>query len=192
MLYLVRHGESVGNANKRYCGITDIELSLDGKEQAKFAGLNLKDLKVLHIYTSPLKRAYNTAKIISDQINVNLKVVDCLKEVNFGIFENMTWEEMLKEYREETDNWIKQGLEYTFPKGESYNDIIKRIASFMDNVEDNSVIVSHFGVIQSILLYYKIVDSSNLWNYHISNCDILVLNNKKFEKIIKCKTNCNF
>lgn len=192
MLYLVRHGESVGNANKRYCGITDIELSLDGIEQAKVVGFNLKDLNVLHIYTSPLKRAYHTAKIISDEINVNLKIVDCLKEVNFGIFENMTWEEMLKEYKKETENWIKQGLEYTFPKGESYNDIIKRIAFFMDNIEDNSVIVSHFGVIQSILLYYKIADTSNLWNYHISNCDILVLNKKKIEKIIKCKANCNF
>lgn len=186
MLYLVRHGESVGNANKRYCGITDIELSLNGIEQAKIAGLNLKDLNGLHIYSSPLKRAYHTAEIISDVIKVNLNVIDCLKEVNFGIFENMTWEEMLTEYKEETDNWIKQGLEYTFPKGESYNDIIKRIALFMDNVEDNSVIVSHFGVIQSILLYYKIADSSNLWKYHISNCDILVLNNKKFKKIIKC------
>jgi len=187
MLYLVRHGESVGNANKRYCGITDIELSLNGIEQAKVAGLNLKDLNVLHIYTSPLKRAYHTAKIISDEINLNLTEIDCLKEVNFGIFENMTWEEMINKYKEETDDWIEQGIKYTFPKGESYDDIINRIALFMDNVEDNSVIVSHFGVIQSILLYYKIAELNNLWNYHISNCDILVLNKKKVEKIIRCK-----
>ena len=189
MLYLVRHGESLGNVNKRYCGITDIELSLNGKEQAKIAASNLEDLKVLNIYTSPLKRACETAKIISEEINVNLSIVDCLKEVNFGIFENMTWEEMLNDYKEETDKWIEQGIKYTFPKGESYDDVINRIAKFMDNVEDDSVIVSHFGVIQSILLYYKIADSNNLWNYHISNCDILVLNNKKMENIIKCKSN---
>lgn len=187
MLYLVRHGESLANIDKRYCGITDVELSSVGRAQAKIVGLNLKNLNVLHIFSSPLKRACETAKIISEEININFSLADCLKEVNFGIFENMTWEEMINDYKEETDNWIEQGFKYTFPKGESYDDIINRIARFMDNVEDNSVIVSHFGVIQSILLYYKIADSSNLWNYHISNCDILVLNYKKIEKIIKCK-----
>lgn len=188
MIYLVRHGQSLGNINRRYCGITDVELSLDGINQAKLAGLNLKNLKVSHIYTSPLKRAYETAIIISKEININVTLVDCIKEINFGIFENMTWEEMRNDYKEETDNWIDQGFKYKFPNGESYVDIINRIAEFMDNIQDNSVVVSHFGVIQSILLYYKIVDSNNIWNYHISNCDILVLNNKKYEKIIKCKT----
>jgi broad specificity phosphatase PhoE len=186
MLYLVRHGQSIGNMNKRYCGITDVELSEVGKIQSKRAGTNLKRFNISQIYASPLKRAYETARIISGEINVELSIVDCIKEINFGIFENMTWEEMLKDYKSETDNWIDQGFEYKFPKGESYLDIIDRIADFMDNINGNSVIVSHFGVIQSILLYFKAVDSSNVWDYHISNCDIVTLNNKKIEKIIKC------
>jgi alpha-ribazole phosphatase len=114
-------------------------------------------------------------------------VVDCLKEINFGIFENMTWEEMLNDYKIETDNWIEQGFKYKFPKGESYFDIMDRISDFMDNIKDDSVIVSHFGVIQSILLYYKAVNFDNIWDYRISNGDILVLKNKKIEKLIKCK-----
>lgn len=186
MLYLVRHGESIGNTSKRYCGVTDVELSLEGIEQARKTGFNLKKLNALQIYTSPLKRAYDTAKIISKEINISVSVVSCLKEVNFGVFENMTWKEMLKNYKSETDNWIEQGFKYKFPEGESYLDIIDRIANFMDNIEDNSVVVSHFGVIQSILLYYKAVDSINIWDYHISNGDILVLNNKKIDKFIKC------
>ncbi|MBP1925482.1 alpha-ribazole phosphatase [Sedimentibacter acidaminivorans] len=188
MLYLVRHGESIGNLNKRYCGITDVELSLEGMVQAKIAGTNLKKLNISQIYTSPLKRAYKTAEIISEEISVELSAIECLKEINFGIFENMTWEEMLKDYKSETDNWINQGFEYKFPKGESYIDIIERISDFMNKINDldNSVIVSHFGVIQSILLYYKSVNYDNLWDYQISNCDIVVLNNKKIEKIIKC------
>ncbi len=188
MLYLVRHGESIGNLNKRYCGITDVELSLEGMEQAKIASSNLKELNVSKIYTSPLKRAYKTAEIISKELNVGLSIVDCIKEINFGIFENMTWEEMQENNKIETDNWINQGFEYKFPKGESYLDIIERISDFIDKINDseNSVIVSHFGVIQSILLYYKSADYNNIWDHHISNCDIVVLNNKKIEKIIKC------
>lgn len=186
MIYLVRHGESTANISKRYCGITDVELTNLGRNQARVAGLNIKGEYITNIYSSPLIRAYETAKIISEQINASVKTVECLREVNFGIFENMTWDEMLKSYKDETDNWIKLGFGYKFPEGESYSDIINRIGDFIENIEDNSVIVSHFGIIQGILLYLKIADSTNLWNYHISNCDILVLNNKKIEKIIKC------
>jgi len=188
MLYLVRHGESIGNINKRYCGITDVELSPVGMAQAKIASSNFEKINFSQIYTSPLKRAYETAKIISEETNVGLKVIDCIKEINFGIFENMTWEEMQKDYKSETDKWIEQGFEYKFPKGESYSDIIVRISDFIDGIKktDDSVIISHFGVIQSILLYLKAANLNNIWDYHISNCDIVVLNNKSIEKIIKC------
>lgn len=188
MIYLVRHGESEANIQKRFSGITDVELSLKGKNQAIIAGQNLKSEKISHIYTSPLKRAKDTAKIICDEINIdeNKIITDInLIEVNFGIFENMTWEEMRANNRNETDNWILKKHKYKFPEGEGYDDIIERISVFIDNIPDNSVIVSHFGVIQSILLYLKIVDDSSLWNLKISNCDIIVLNNKKYERIIR-------
>lgn len=190
MVYLVRHGESTANLNKRFSGITDVELSSLGKKQALVAGLNLKECNVSKIYSSPLIRAFDTAKIISKEIDYDINtidIVDNLIEVNFGIFENMTWDEMIVDYKEETDQWIKDGNRYRFPKGESYEDIIQRIAQFMDKVSDDSVIVTHFGVIQSILLYYKITDYTNLWKFNISNCDIVVIKDQKFERIIKCE-----
>ncbi|NLB33712.1 MAG: histidine phosphatase family protein, partial [Tissierellia bacterium] len=66
---------------------------------------------------------------------------------------------------------------------------ILRISDFFDNVPDNSLIATHYGVIQSVLLYFEIVDDTTLWDYNISNCDILIINNKKIENIIKsCKS----
>ncbi len=186
MIYLVRHGESSANINKRFCGITDVELSDLGRKQAEETGLYFKDLNISKIYASPLKRAYETARIISLKTDVKVITTDCLMEVNFGIFENMTWDEIAANYKDETDCWIALGHNYKFPKGESYADIINRIAAFIENIEENTVIVTHFGVIQSILLYLKIADETDIWNYHISNCDIIVLKNKKFDKIIKC------
>lgn len=186
MIYLVRHGESEANIQKRYSGITDVDLSQNGRYQARLTGQNLSKEKISYIYSSPLKRAKDTAKIISNEIKfVNEVMVEpCLIEVNFGIFENMTWDEMRLQYREETENWILKKHKYKFPEGEDYDDVIKRISGFIDNVPDNSLIVTHFGVIQSILLYLGIADDISLWNFVISNCDILVLNNKKFERII--------
>lgn len=191
MIYLVRHGESVSNVTKRYSGITDVELSEKGREQAFMAAMKLKDAEISNIFSSPLKRALDTAKIISRENNFDMDkiaVEKSLIEVNFGIFENMTWEEMRESHLEETENWILLRHKYKFPHGESYDDIIKRVSAFVDRVPDNSVVVTHFGVIQSIMLYLKIVDDNDLWKYKISNCDIMVLNNYKFEKIIKCCT----
>lgn len=190
MIYLVRHGESEANIQRRYSGITDVDLSQSGRMQAKVAGQHLIYEKILNIYSSPLKRARDTAKIICNEINIDIhKIIiePCLVEVNFGIFENMTWDELRLNYREETENWILKKHKYKFPEGEDYEDIIKRISVFMDNVPDNSLIVTHFGVIQSILLYLGIADDISLWDYIISNCDIMVLKDKKFERIIKNK-----
>jgi alpha-ribazole phosphatase len=190
MIYIVRHGESTSNKYRRFSGITDVELSPLGIDQAKAAGRNLKGFKISQIYSSPLKRAYETAKLISRENSLDessIKTDKRLLEVNFGIFENMTWDEMLSNYRDEAEKWAKEGFRYKFREGESYEDIILRVSGFMDNVEEDSLIVTHFGVIQGILLYYGIADYDNLWNYKILNCDCVVLNSKKIDKIIKCR-----
>lgn len=187
MIYLVRHGESEANIQKRYSGITDVDLSQKGRLQAAAAGQNLVTEKISHIYSSPLRRSKDTAKIICKEINYAHKIIteNCLIEVNFGIFENLTWDEIIINYKEESEKWIFNQHKYKFPEGEGYEDIIKRIADFIDNVPDNSLIVTHFGVIQSILLYLGIADDMNLWDFRISNCDIMVLNHNKFERIIR-------
>lgn len=186
MIYLVRHGESESNVSKRFSGITDVELTEKGCLQATRAGKKLKGKRIDKIFSSSLKRARHTAELIADEIGFNKKdiiIEKSLTEVNFGIFENLTWEEIIDQYAEESEKWIEFKHKYKFPKGEGYSDIISRISDFMDNVTDNSLIVTHYGVIQSILLYYKIADDETLWDYKISNCAILELNGSKLENI---------
>lgn len=190
MIYLVRHGESEANIQNRFSGITDVDLSDRGRKQAATAGDNLKTYKIDYVYSSPLKRARETAEIICDVNNIDVDQIiieNNLIEVNFGLFENMTWDEIRESHREESENWISHKHKYKFPEGESYDDIVNRISSFVDNVPENSLIVTHFGVIQSILLYLDMVDDNNLWDHKIDNCDIVILdkNKGKIEKIIK-------
>lgn len=182
MIYLVRHGESEANIQNRFSGITDVELSDKGREQAFAAGNNLKPYKIDHVYASPLKRARKTAEIICGVNNIDVSKIiteSSLIEVNFGIFENMTWDEIRESHREESENWINNRHRYKFPDGESYDDIVSRVSSFVDNVPDNSLVATHFGVIQSILLYLNILDDSSLWKYKIDNCDIVILDKNK-------------
>ena len=191
MIYLVRHGESQANISRRFSGITDVELTETGLLQAAKAGKKLKGKKINKIFSSPLKRAKYTAEIIADETGFDkndIIIENSLTEVNFGIFENLTWEEIVEMYAEEIESWLEFKHKYKFPKGEGYQDIIKRVAYFMDDVPDNSIISTHYGVIQAILLYFKIADDNTLWNYEISNCDIFVLSNKKLENIIRSCT----
>lgn len=187
MIYLIRHGQSEGNELKRYCGVTDVQLSNRGRQQAASAGESLAGLGLRRIFTSPLKRAETTASIISDITGAS-KVTDRrLIEINFGIFENMTWDEMIEKYPAETEAWIKLGSRYIFPRGESYMAVVSRIGPFIDSLTDGDAVVSHFGVMQSILIYLGVADYDSVWEYHISNCDIITLDNGRLKEIIKCR-----
>ena len=77
-LYFVRHGETVWNTERRYQGMTDIELSEEGIKQAQCVAERFKNIKIDKIYASPLKRAMETAKKIADE-----KGLDIIAEKNF-------------------------------------------------------------------------------------------------------------
>ena len=65
MIYIVRHGETDWNILKKLTGQTDIPLNLNGIKQAKEVREKLKNIKFDYVFSSPLKRAYETAKIIT-------------------------------------------------------------------------------------------------------------------------------
>jgi bisphosphoglycerate-dependent phosphoglycerate mutase len=95
-LYIVRHGESEYNAKGLLAGITDIPLTDTGREQARQAGAQLAQLGITRIVSSPLVRAYETARIIADTIGFDPEAIivdERLHERNFGELEGTVWSE---------------------------------------------------------------------------------------------------
>jgi broad specificity phosphatase PhoE len=85
-IFLVRHGQDEDNANKILNGKRDMPLTALGREQAKITAEKLKEYNITLIYASPLKRAYETARIIADTIGIDEVVIDKhLEEREFGI-----------------------------------------------------------------------------------------------------------
>ena len=83
-LILVRHAECQGNIENRLSGITDFELTKNGKEQIQHLGLELKNERIDIIYSSPLKRAIETAQAIAKYCNIkNINIDNNLKEINY-------------------------------------------------------------------------------------------------------------
>lgn len=100
---IVRHGESVWNSENKFTGWTDVELSNKGKEEAKNAGVILKNYKFDVAYTSVLKRAIDTLKIILDELNIDIPIKYSYKlnERHYGALQGLNKDEMRKKYGEE-------------------------------------------------------------------------------------------
>lgn len=178
-LYLVRHGESEGNFNRIYCGHTDVELTQKGILQAQNMAKLFEDINIEKIYSSPLKRAYNTANEISKLKKIEIETSDLLKERYFGDFEGLNWEEIEVKYPEEAKKCIEQDIWYEYKNGETFDEVIKRVSNFLENITENSVIVAHGVLIRSILYFLNFIGYDNMYEYPIGNCDILFIEDDK-------------
>src|SRR5215831_9704928 len=94
ILYLVRHGESLFNHERRIQGQSDVELSPLGHRQSAAVAATFKDVSIDAIYASPLRRALETAQPIATQLGLEIRRDDRLKEINAGMFQGLLWSEI--------------------------------------------------------------------------------------------------
>ena len=152
-IYLLRHGMTAYNAQKRYLGRSDVPLSPAG-ERTLCPG----SLAPQQVYVSPMRRAVRTAEILFPEAR-QIEVPD-LREMDFGIFEGKNYEEMaaLPAYRE----WVEGGCQGKIPEGESKeafcrrtNDAFCLLANRAAAAgEDVLVIVAHGGTQMAIMEQY--------------------------------------
>ena len=154
-IYLVRHGQSIGNALGLYQGHTDLDLSEEGIVQAELTAKHLKDVHIDAIYSSDLKRAHSTA-LPHARIR-GLEVIDSenLREMYIGDWEGMAVADLKRDHYEEfVLGWYNNFGNFRFPNGEStleaaervYREI-KRIAK--ENLGRTVLIASHAAVIRA-------------------------------------------
>ncbi len=165
-LIIIRHGETDWNKEKRYSGFTDISINKTGKVQACKLYLKLKNEKVHNIYSSDRLRAIETGSIIFKGRAIK-KVVD-LREMHFGIFEGLIFEEIMQKYPEIYLRWISQPYEITIPGGEPLSDFKSRVTLAFENIAQlnknkTTAIFSHGGAISVYL--NSITESQDFWNY---------------------------
>lgn len=176
-VYLLRHGETEGNVKGSYSGITDTPLTELGKQQAVDAHLRFEDIKFDVVVSSPLSRALDTARVFTD---TKILTNEGLKEMNFGLFEGMTYDEIQEKYPEEAKKWAGTTKGYTFPEGESLNSFYDRVIKvYQDIIENNQVenllIVAHSGVIKSILAEEISEGFDHFWKFKIDNCKVAIV-----------------
>jgi probable phosphoglycerate mutase len=159
-LFLVRHGQTEWNLEGRYQGITNTKLTPLGIKQAKLAAEYLSKVDFKGFYTSPLGRTIETAEIFKKIIKKDYEVRKNLREINFGKWEGLAFNEITTNYNKDFQNWLRDPFENTPTGGESFKEIVDKgnqeIKRILSENEDNSniLIVTHGGFIVVMLVYW--------------------------------------
>lgn len=147
-LYLVRHGETDWNRQRRIQGRTDIPLNATGREQARLTGMLLTRRPITRVVASPLDRARETAQIIADELGLAApELHDALVERDYGAAEGLSYREIDALYPEGT---AVPGRETREQVGARIVPALVRLAA--DHPGEAIVVVSHGGAIRSALL----------------------------------------
>ena len=190
-IYIVRHGETLWNKERRCQGTIDINLNEYGKELAIITGEALKDTHFDKIYSSPLSRAYETACLIRGDRDIPIIKDERLREICFGDMEGMCMDEMLKDPDSHFQHFFdKPELYVPDEKGESLEELCVRTKEFMENevlpdAEKNTriMIVGHGAMNKSIMCFVKNHGIDMFWSGGLQkNCNVMIVSyeNNKF------------
>lgn len=159
-LYIIRHGQTEWNTQRRLQGWNNSNLTEKGISDAEMLSDKLKDTDFKHIYSSPQKRAFETATIVKRNRDIDIIELEGLKEIGFGNWEGMRIGEIEKEYAEEYNTFIKTPhLYHPLPGSESFEDLFKRVNDALEiiikNGGEKALIVCHGVTIKVLIAIIK-------------------------------------
>lgn len=184
-LFLIRHGQTESNVRGQYQGSLDVDMTEEGILQAKSAKQYLSKVNFSNIYSSPMKRALNTANIIAQDTGHEVRIMNDLRELNFGKWEGLKFDEINAMYKKDYQSWLDDPYNHPPSGGESFNDLIARADREIERiVEENPdgssvAIVSHGGVILALIVNWLNIPSRR-WRSLIQRqaaINIVVLDN---------------
>jgi broad specificity phosphatase PhoE len=153
---MVRHGATVLSAEDRFAGVTDVELSEEGREQTRRLAERLSQEKITAVYASPLGRTIETARILAAPHHLDVQKCDSFREISHGHWEGMKRSEVEKKFPDEMAEWEKDPYTFAPAGGESGLAVTARaLPALIDLVRqypgENILVVSHKATIRLLL-----------------------------------------
>lgn len=174
--WLVRHGETDWNRERRYQGSANQPLNDLGREQARTLIPRLQAIPYDAVYASDLSRVRETATIALGEAH-NITFDARLRELSFGIFEGLTLEQIKEQHAETFAAWDKREFSNNPHGGERMDQIIERLEAFFGEIrakhEGQSVLIFSHGGLFGILLSLRLGSApGKWWQFHFGNCSI--------------------
>ncbi len=170
--YFIRHGETVWNAINKICGATDIELTDKGHKQAEEAGRYIlnENIQADEILYSPLIRAAETARHISEITGIPGRKEERLKEQHFGKWEGAPRDS--EDFKKAKEDFVTD-----YEGGESMMHVAQRVYNLLDEIKAESdnktyILVAHNGIARVIESYFKNMTNEEYASYGVKNCQI--------------------
>jgi broad specificity phosphatase PhoE len=167
-LILARHGETVWNVEKIYRGRADVNLDEVGIKQADLLGKYLSSWKLEAIYSSPVKRATDTANIIARYQKIGVQIAEGLVDFDYGEWQSLPEKEVKKLYPALLNEWHNNPHKVRMPAGESLEDVRNRAIEVVNDVlskyQGSVVLVSHRVVNKVLICSLLGLDNSHFWN----------------------------
>ncbi len=157
-LYLVRHGQSAGNAEGRFGGHGPTPLSELGREQAEKAAHVLAKEGVRAIYSSDLLRAIQTAEPLAVLLNLPIHKSPAFRERHVGVLEGLTFDESKEKFPSDYYALINRDINHVITGGESYRQLLRRTTAELRDIlgrhqRSRIAIFSHTGAICFTMLH---------------------------------------
>ncbi|MFO7819224.1 MAG: alpha-ribazole phosphatase [Halanaerobacter sp.] len=180
-LILVRHGETNWNKESRFQGNKDIALNQKGERQAHKLAERLAKEEIDVIYSSDLDRAYKTAQIIAAKHNLAVQTRSNLQEIDFGVWEGLTYQEINEQYPNEFESWQKNPKVNNPEGGESLKDIEARVCKALTEILEEHegktiLIAAHGGVNRVVISNFLDMPLDRCWRLSQDNTAVNIIN----------------
>jgi broad specificity phosphatase PhoE len=178
-IVLVRHGETDWNRERRFQGHADLPLNDDGRAQVAELAEKLAGERFAAGYTSPLRRAAESAEIVGRRLGLVVHPSDALREVDVGSWSGLTWREVEERFPEGFSRWVDWKVE-GWEDGEQYEDFSRRVLGGLLEIAarhpgEQVLAMTHGGPIRTALAAAKGLPAGDLRgaNVTLGNCAVV-------------------
>jgi len=194
-LFILRHGESIWNRERRVQGRKDPGLSQKGRLQAKAAGRRLKKENIKIIYSSGLKRCAQTSRVIARQTGAKIKFRTDIEEIILGAWQGKTIDEVKRLYPKSYAAWLKAPSKAKIPGWEGVPKFTKRVnrafrlilGEAQKSGKENICVVTHWGVLAAYLSKTLDTEFDHIFQrIRVDNCGLNKVSYLNGKAILQC------
>ena len=166
-VYFVRHAEAEGNIKGFLQGRTETDVTERGISQLDKLAERMKDIPLEAVYTSPMRRAYQTAEAVNRHHGLDIIRRDGLIEIDAGLIDGLYWDDIEARFPRELDVWLHDLPSFCAPEGEKMTEVYERVKECVGGIVNENrgrtiAVVSHGCALRNYLCYARGLDISHL------------------------------
>lgn len=188
-IYIVRHGQTEWNLLGKTQGHGNSDLTPKGIEQAELLADSMTKYPIDYIYSSDLGRAYQTAEIIGNKLNIEFEKTEALREMNFGTWEGRIIKDIIEEDPELYKMWRNEPHLAKIPQGETLSQIKERTDAFIKEINEkydgkHIVLVTHSLCARIMLLSFLDSDVKNIYRINQANTALNIIELRDYGPVV--------